>query len=92
MGIPASTDYMLRFVDMVRKDIRRDMIGPIVVHCRYFFESLLYCLFCNAHLFYTQALLNLYTDSLKLQSTYNHIAAFIHAILIPTQPVFDLTP
>ena len=48
----ASTDYMLRCVDMVWKDIRRDMIGPIVVHCRYFFESSLYCLFCNAQLFY----------------------------------------
>ena len=52
MGIPASTDYMLRFVDTVRKDIRPNMIGPIVVHCRYVFESSLYCLFCNAHLFY----------------------------------------
>ena len=51
MGIPASTDYMLRFVDTVRRDIRPDMIGPIVVHCRYFFESLFYCLFLNAHFF-----------------------------------------
>jgi len=49
MGIPASTDFMLRFVDTVRRDIRPDMIGPIVVHCRYFFESFLYCLFFNAH-------------------------------------------
>jgi hypothetical protein len=49
MGIPASTDYMLRFVDTVRRDIRPDLIGPIVVHCRYFVESLFYCLFLNAH-------------------------------------------
>ena len=33
MGIPASTDYMLRFVDTVRRDIKPDLIGPIVVHC-----------------------------------------------------------
>ena len=52
VGVPDSTDYMLRFVDTVRWDIRSDMIGPIVVHCRYFFfESFSCCLFFNAHFF-----------------------------------------
>ena len=51
MGIPASTDYMLRFVDTVRKDIRPDMIGPIVVHCRYFLKAR--CIVCSAmHIYF----------------------------------------
>ena len=52
MGVPASTDYMLRFVDTVRKDIRPDMIGPIVVHCRYFFLNSC-CIVCSAmHIYF----------------------------------------
>jgi protein tyrosine phosphatase len=34
MGTPETTDNMINFVDTVRKDIRPDMKGPIVVHCR----------------------------------------------------------
>ena len=52
MGIPTSTDDMLRFVDAVRRDIRPDMIGPIVVHCRYFFAAC--CIVCSSmHIFFS---------------------------------------
>jgi hypothetical protein len=42
MGTPETTDNMINFVDTVRKDIRPDMKGPIVVHCRWEYTVWIY--------------------------------------------------